>query len=430
MNVSSDLIESTVRCRRDLHRYPELSWTEFRTTAKVAAILDSLGYSLRFGADYLDLPSVMGRDIDVVAEKLRAEAQGADPVWLEKIGDYSGLAAVMHMAKPGPVIALRFDIDALPVSESRSSGHPPCCGGFASEIEGKMHACGHDGHTAIGLSVARWIAENREGLGGEIRLIFQPGEEGCCGGKAVAKGPMMTGVDYFLAMHLGINVPSGAVVVNPTGFLATTKFDMTFTGRPAHAGIEPNAGANALACACTAINQMLAIPSHRDGMTRINVGSLIADGGRNVIPASARLYGETRGETKALDVYMMEAVQRISQAAGAMHGVDVELMVQGEAPDCDNSPELVARLRQQAEQLPGIHDVIEQRPFGASEDATWMVRTVQEQGGQGVYFIMGSDLPEGHHKSGFDIDEAVLGSAVALMAAMVESLTIEDPSDA
>ena len=428
MNVSPDLIEATVRCRRDLHRYPELSWTEFRTTAKVAAVLDGLGYQLHFGEDYLDLPSVMGRTIDVAAEKQRAAGQGADPAWLARMGDYSGLAATMSMARPGPVIALRFDIDALPVTESQSSAHAPCCGGFASDIDGKMHACGHDGHTAIGVSVARWVVENRERLAGEIRLIFQPGEEGCCGGKAVAKGPMMTGVDYFLAMHLGINVPSGAVVVNPTGFLATTKFDMTFTGRPAHAGIEPNAGANALACACTAINQMLAIPSHRDGMTRINIGSLVSDGGRNVIPASARLCGETRGETQALDAYMMDAVQRICQAAGAMHGVDVELTIEGEAPDCDNSPELVARLRQQAEQLPGINDVVEQRPFGASEDATWMVRAVQAQGGQGVYFIMGSDLPEGHHKSGFDIDEAVLGSAVALMASMVESLTT-DPSD-
>lgn len=188
MNVSPDLIEATIDCRRDLHRYPELSWTEFRTTAKVAATLDALGYQLHFGEDYLDLPSVMGRNIDVAGEKQRAAGQGADPVWLEQMGDYTGLAATMTMDRPGPVIALRFDIDALPVSESQSSAHVPCCGGFASEIDGKMHACGHDGHTAIGLSVARWVAENREHLAGEIRLIFQPGEEGCCGGKRWQRG--------------------------------------------------------------------------------------------------------------------------------------------------------------------------------------------------------------------------------------------------
>ena len=407
--------------RRDFHRFPETAWTEYRTTSLIAAELANEGYQILLGDQIFSASAVMGRQIDEVAEKQRAMSQGADPHWLEP-QRLTGLIALLDTGRPGPCVALRVDLDAVHLQESESEQHFPQQANFASQNSHAMHACGHDGHAAIALVLGKQLIRHQEQLCGRIKLIFQPAEEGCRGGKALAQGGELDDVDLFYAIHLGIHAQSGELVVCPEAFLSSTKFDVEFIGRAAHAGLEPNAGANALAAACQAVNQMLAIPPHRDGMTRINIGQLNAGEERNVIPAFALLKGESRGATPQLNDYVFSAVQRIVQAAGLAYDVDYHIRRQGEAISINNTPALVHAVTLTADRL-GFN-VVHSRPFGASDDAGFMVERVQKRGGQAAYLVLGADLAAGHHTDRFDFDERVMERAVALLEALfIEALT-------
>ncbi|GHA35920.1 amidohydrolase [Photobacterium aphoticum] len=401
--------------RREFHRYPEAAWQEFFTTSRIASHLDIMGYTLHFSPEIIDRDAIMGRDEERVAKaQERAMSWGASTHFLAQMEGVTGVGATLDSGKPGPVIALRFDIDAVEVMESQDDMHRPRFLGFASLLPGVAHACGHDAHAAIGLGIAEVLAENRDQLCGKIKLLFQPAEEGCRAGKAIAQSGWLDDVDYFFAAHIGMNVPSGTLVCDPQHFLCSSKFDLHFSGKPAHAGIEPNAGQNALAAACTAVTQMLAIPRHRDGMTRINVGQMHAGDGRNVIPANAVLMGETRGENRELNSYMFQQVEMIAQAAAMMHGVTVNICPQGEAIELENDAELV-RLFAQIGPNSGFTEVLTQKDFGASEDAGYLVDRVQAKGGKALYCLIGSDLTAGHHNGDFDIDESRMLPAVKLM---------------
>ncbi|NCB17945.1 MAG: M20/M25/M40 family metallo-hydrolase, partial [Synergistales bacterium] len=173
--------------RRELHSHAETGWTEFWTTARIAGILDSLGYDVLVGRDVLDLDSVMGRpsDQEIAFFVERALKQGADPGWIKKMDGYTGAVALLDTGKPGPVLAFRFDIDAVDVSESQDEKHRPFREGFASMNENAMHSCGHDAHAVIGLALAELLMVKKESLAGMIKLIFQPAEEGVRGARAM-----------------------------------------------------------------------------------------------------------------------------------------------------------------------------------------------------------------------------------------------------
>ncbi|WP_368152639.1 amidohydrolase [Aeromonas sp. R2-4] len=408
-------LEHLILWRRDLHRLPEAAWKEFRTTSLIAHHLSELGYRIVLGDKLLASNLMMGRDVDVAAEKARARRQGAHPDWLERIGDVTGLMGELDTGRPGPTLAFRFDIDAVEVEESDAEQHQPQQQGFASHNKGWMHACAHDGHTAIGMGLASSLMAMKEQLCGRIKLFFQPAEEGCRGGKALAAGGALDDVDALLSLHIGIHAGSGELVINPTEFLCSTKFDVHFMGTAAHAGLEPNAGSNALAAACMATTAMLGIPRHRDGMTRINVGQLHAGSGRNVIPDHAELRGETRGADSALNDYMFSQVQRIVEGTALAHGVTYRIIKQGEAIALDNSPALQAELAALARKQ-GLA-TIQTRRFGASEDAGFLMERVQKQGGEAAYLILGADLAAPHHHNEFDFDERVMQSGVELLAA-------------
>ena len=415
------MLELLQRWRRDFHRFPETAWTEYRTTSLIAAELAREGYQILLGEQIFSSSAIMGRQVDEAVEKARALSQGADPQWLEP-QRLTGLIAVLETGLPGPCVALRVDLDAVHLHESESEQHFPKLAGFSSQNSNAMHACGHDGHAAVGLVLGKRLIQHKAQLCGRIKLIFQPAEEGCRGGKALAQGGQLDDVDIFYAIHLGIHAQSGEVVVCPEAFLSSTKFDVEFIGRAAHAGLEPNAGANALAAACQAVNQMLAIPPHREGMTRINIGQLDAGVERNVIPAFALLKGECRGATPQLNEYVFSAVQRIVQAAGMAYDVDYHIRRQGEAISIHNTPALVHGVTLTAGSL-GL-DVIHSRPFGASDDAGFMVERVQKRGGQAAYLVLGADLAAGHHTSSFDFDEQAMVTAVELLEALfIEALT-------
>ncbi|PSW21365.1 amidohydrolase [Photobacterium sanctipauli] len=411
----SALAQRLMNHRREFHRYPEAAWREFFTTSRIASHLQQMGYSLCFDEEIIKRDSVMGRDADLVAKaQERAISWGADLQFLAQMNGMTGVGAILDTGRPGPVVALRFDIDAVEVMESQDDSHRPRFLGFASLAPGVAHACGHDAHAAIGLGIAELLAQEQANLTGKVKILFQPAEEGCRAGKAIAESGWLDDVDYFFAAHMGMNVPSGTLVCDPQHFLCSSKFDLHFSGKPAHAGIEPNAGQNALAAACTSVTQMLAIPRHRDGMTRINVGQMHAGDGRNVIPANAVLMGETRGENRELNSFMYQQVERIAKASADMHGVSVDICPQGEAIGLANDPELVALLESIGEES-GFTQIFREKDFGASEDAGYLVDRVQASGGKAIYCLVGSDLTAGHHNGDFDIDESRMLPAVKLL---------------
>jgi aminobenzoyl-glutamate utilization protein A len=348
----------------------------------------------------------------------RAHQQGGDDELLEPLrGGFTGVVAELSMGA-GPTMAFRFDIDALPISESADSGHRPSAEGFASENTGAMHACGHDGHAALGLGLAQVIRELEHYLSGRILLIFQPAEEGVRGARAMVAAGALDGVDLLYGLHLQSGWPTGQVVPGRGGFLATSKFDAVLRGASAHAGGSPHRGRNAVLAAAAAVLNLHAIPRHRSGATRINVGRLEAGEGRNVIGSAARLVIETRGETSALNGYMLGAAERVLGAAAAMYGCELKILPMGGADTATSDPELAARVLASVTSLPKLTPRPPE-PVGGSDDLTHMMHYVQARGGLATSIGFGADLGGwGHHTERFDFDEAALPLALELLGAV------------
>ena len=178
-------IENAVALRRELHQIPELGWGEFCTTARIIEELDRLGWKVHAGLEQIGLDDVMGRSPEFVKQNIeRAKSEGVSESMLERMQGFTGCIAEFDTGRPGKVTAYRFDIDCVGVQETDKPEHLPNKAGFASKHPGAMHSCGHDGHTAVGLTLARWIVDNKDSLSGRIKLIFQPAEEGVRGGAA------------------------------------------------------------------------------------------------------------------------------------------------------------------------------------------------------------------------------------------------------
>lgn len=417
--------EDLVRLRRDLHRHPETAWAEYRTAALAAQELAACGFEVHMGAEACD-PEACPRSFQAgrdEAERQRALAEGASPELVARMaGGLTALWGDMQLGDGGPLIALRFDMDAnAGLSECADARHQPAAEGFSSCHDGRMHACGHDGHMAIGLGLARVLARLREtcgdGLRGRVRLVFQPAEEEGEGAPGMVAAGAMRDVKALFALHIGMQAGgSGRLVCGTRGFLATTNFRIGFDGKSAHAGTAPQQGHNALLAACTAVCQMQAIPRHGEGASRINVGELHARETPNIIPAHAWLRGETRGATSAIDDYMMEAVRRIADAAARMHQCSAAVSVQSHCPGATSSPGLTALVERAARAMNCFDEIVPEADFGASEDCSWFMNYVQEQGGEAVYLQLGADRPSGHHTATFTFDEAVLPRGTALLS--------------
>ena len=406
--------------RRDFHLHAESGWLEFRTASKVAEVLDGLGYQLALGRDVIDADSRMGLpDEETLAQAFqRARAQGAPERWLPAFeGGFAGVVATLDTGRPGPTLAFRVDMDALDLNELHDDSHRPHRDRFASCNDGMMHACGHDGHTAIGLGLAHVLKEYAAQLNGTIKLIFQPAEEGTRGARAMVTAGVLDDVDYFTAIHIGTGVPSGTVVCGGDNFMATTKFDVLFSGVAAHAGGKPEDGRNALLAAAQAALALRAIAPHSAGASRVNVGVMQAGTGRNVVPSSARLKVETRGETDVINQYVFERAKQAIAGAATMYEARYQLQLMGAATSSAPSPAWVDYLRQQTAQVPGVKQAVDRiaAPAG-SEDASLMMARVQERGGLASYMIFGTELSAGHHNEKFDFDENVMTLAVETLA--------------
>ena len=415
--------DQLINIRRELHQFPEEGWTEFCTTAYIVKYLRELGYEVLLGEKVVSRKDCLGRDPKLVAQAIEtAKERGVCECLLDEMQELTGCCAVLDTGRPGPTVALRFDIDCNNVQESDADTHRATAEGWASKRPGLMHACGHDSHISSGLAVARWVMDHKDELNGKLKIVFQPAEEGVRGAAAVAASGIVDDCDYFLSSHIAMMAKTGEIITSPVGFLCTTKYDITFKGRPAHAGIEPNAGRNALAAACHCVTQLLGIPRHGSGMTRVNVGRIVAGEGRNVIPVNAKLVMEVRGETGEINKFMATETENIVQGVAKSFGVEYHIEKMGEAVDLFNDKELVDMLDDVCSKTEGVTKVLHEVNFGGSEDATILARRVQEKGGKADYFVLGSDRAGGHHTAEFDIDESSLDTGLKIYAEMLKRL--------
>ncbi|MFG0216885.1 amidohydrolase [Brevibacillus porteri] len=406
-----------VSLRRDFHRHPEVGFTEFRTASKVVEILTSLGYEVIYGQEAIDGDSRRGLPSEAVLEAAyeRALRDGANPTIVEKMrGGYTAVIGVKKGKAPGPTVAFRFDMDALPVLESTEQDHFPQANGFRSHYEGNMHACAHDGHTTIGLGLAEALAAGD--FSGTLKLIFQPAEEGVRGAYAIVEKGHLDDVDYIFCNHLGVNVPLGEVHGGSYGFLATTKMMAHFYGVSSHAGASPEQGKNALLGAATALLNIHAIPRFSTGDTRINVGVLEGGTAANIIPAYAKMVVETRSITEEVNAEVENRVRNIIAHSAAMHELDHKIEVVGGAIPINYDVEMAEMALEEAKQVEGFHSFKhgDHNSMG-SEDASFMIKRVQDRGGKGTYMAIGTDIPAPHHHPKFDIQEEILPRSVALL---------------
>lgn len=415
--------DQLINIRRQLHQNPEEGWSEFTTTAFLVTTLRGYGYDVLTGRKVVAPEACLGREESVVKAGLeRARRNGVSEELLSEMEELTGCVAVLDTGRPGPTLAIRFDIDCVPVTECTDDTHVPAKEGFISKNPGFMHACGHDAHMSMGLAVAHWVMDNKDKLSGKIKILFQPAEEGVRGAAGMAASGILDDCDYFLGSHVAMSAKSGEIATNLYGYLCTTKLDVTFHGKPAHAGACPQEGRNALTAAANATVQMMGISRHSGGMTRINVGQLIAGEGRNVIPSKAVMKLEVRGETGKINQYMVDQVTNICKGIAMSFGVTYEMRKMGEAVDLTADQELVDILNAAGRATPGITVVDKALNFGGSEDATILARRVQAHGGKAAFFLWGSDRPSGHHTSTFDIKESDLDPALEVWTHIIPTI--------
>lgn len=414
--------EELVSRRRDLHKHPESAWTEFRTASMVASTLEELGYEVLCGSEVVQAEAMMGvPDEEVLAKAMqRALAEGADPRWVEKMrGGKTGVVGIMKFARPGKVVGMRFDMDSNEVDETNEATHRPASEGFRSVHAGLMHACGHDGHVTVGLGVAGMLARHKDEMCGVLKIIFQPGEEGVRGARAMVASGIVDDVDYFLSGHIGFNANRDNMLACMTdGFLATTKLDAHFKGKSSHAGAAPEEGRNALLAAAAASIALHSISRHGKGVSRINVGVLDAGTGRNVLPDRAVIKLETRGGNTEVNEFMVSEAKRMLKASADLYNVEVAIDEVGGAPSCSLDEEMGREVYDLATVSGKFAEVVPKVNLGASEDCSYFMERVQRQGGKAVYMMFGSVLKAGHHNSAFDFNEDCLPKSVAFLTVL------------
>lgn len=426
MQLGQNMQKELVAFRRDIHHYPEVGWTEFRTASIVAKLLEDIGYEVFVGEEVVEESAMMGVPTEEVLRKHmgRAREQGAPAKYLEKMhGGKTGVLGILKTGKPGPVIALRFEMDANDLNEPKEENHRPFKEGFSSVNELAMHACGHDGHVAIGAGIAKLLMQCRDRLAGTIKLIFQPAEEGARGAASMVAKGIVDDVDYMLGLHLGFSLnKSGQLLCGSSGLLATSKFDAMFQGVPAHAGAKPEEGKSALLAAASATMSLQGITRHSKGASRINIGVLQAGTGRNVVPDYAVMKIETRGATSEIDSFVKNEAIRMINASAAMYDVQVSIKEMGGATSAESDPEMIALVKEIGMNLGMFSDIKDTENLGFSEDYSYFMNRVRKNGGKANYFMIGTNLTAGHHDSKFDFDEGVFTGGVALLGLLVHRL--------
>jgi aminobenzoyl-glutamate utilization protein A len=410
-----------VALRRDFHRHPETAFRELRTSARVAQTLSELGFEPRLGEHVMRTEDVVDYPTDDQLDESadRAVATGADDAWVARARRAgSALVADVDGARPGPRWALRFDMDALPITESAAADHVPVAQGFASTFAGTMHACGHDGHTAIGLVLAERLRRDPD-FAGTVRLVFQPAEEGGRGARSMLAAGALSDVDRFLALHLGLDHPACHVVGGAVGAFATTKLRAEFSGVASHAAAAPQEGRNALAAAAAGSLAVLGQPRWSTTDTRVNVGTLHAGDNVNIIPAWATLTAETRALDADVQTDLTSRVVSALHGAGQAYGCEVDVVETGGSTTLASDEALAEQARTAALELGGTAQTF--GPMPGSDDASLFMADVQRRGGTAAYVIVGGANPAPHHNPAFDVDERALEFSVDLLESMLRA---------
>lgn len=412
--------QEMVKMRREFHQIAEPGWLEFQTTVKIIGYLKSYGYDITYGK------AIHGERVGLPTEeemKNYREGLSFDVEYdiSEILEGYTGVVANLDTGKEGPTIAMRFDIDANGIEESYDEDHIPNKENFRSKNNFATHACGHDGHITIGLSVAKWLMNNKDELKGKFILIFQPAEEGVRGAKGMVEVGLLNGVDYLLSGHIGLGVESGVLGLGTVGFLATSKLDVYFEGVPSHAGASPELGKNALLAAASCALNLHTLTQFSTGMSRLNVGILKAGTTRNIVPSNAMMQIETRGENEEVNEMLKEKVAHVLEGSAKTFDVKYKVVEVGSAaaystPDM----ELVDFVNSYLKEKGFNTDV--NRSLGASEDITYMMNEVENNGGKVLHFLFGTKLAAPHHNNKFDYEEETLEMAFNALANTIELL--------
>lgn len=425
--LCQEALGGVVELRRDLHRHPELGWCEYRTTALVQERLEALtGISMTGGRDlYRGLARLGLPERRIQDEALaRARAGGVSPDRLEAMkGGWTGVSAELAFSTPGPVVAVRADLDALPLQEKDAAEHNPAREGFASVVPGVMHACAHDAHSAVVVGLAEVLANMGGELGGRVRFLFQPAEEGTRGADAFVRAGLLDDVDYVLTFHFLSNVGLGSGEVAPgiSQLLPTRKFVVHLEGEPSQFASSPQRGRNALTVASAITLLSHALPRAPGSRSMVNVGRLEGGTAANIVPASAKLVGEVRADDQEDLDDLVERFGVLCRGLAAGFGVRSRIEETGYSTDprCDEDLMEVVASAITASNL----NVREPVALGASDDAALMIDRVQGHGGQGTYVAIGSEPYRPHHSADFDIDESVLGPTLELLTRTVLALS-------
>jgi len=423
MSVERDRL---VELRREFHRHPEPAWREFWTTARIVSEIQRIGVDeLYVGPDALAGDRLAVPDAEELESWMdRAREAGGDPDVLDSLsGGWTGAVAVLNRGA-GPTVGLRVDIDGLPRAESTDEAHEPAREGFRSET-GAMHACGHDAHATVGLGVLESVRDSD--FSGTFKVFFQPAEEVIGGGKPMSESAHLDDVGYLFALHVGLGYPTGEIVAGIDDFLAVTQFYTSFEGHPGHAGARPEEGRNAVQAMATAVSNLYGIERHSDGESRVNAGRVGGGTATNIIPEEAFIHGEVRGETTEIRDYTFRRAEQVFEGAAVSHDCSADVTIEGEAPSAESDAELVDIVQQAAESNPDVERATRRGSIGGSEDATFLMRRVQRNGGLATYACIGTDHPGGHHTATFDVDEDSLKPGVDVLTDSIVAVSETEP---
>jgi amidohydrolase len=395
--AAKSLEPKVVAWRRDLHQHPELSNREFKTAEKVAAHLRSLGIETRTG----------------IAK--------------------TGVVGILKGGKPGPVIGLRADMDALPVTERVDLPFKSTARGeYNGEEVGVMHACGHDAHVAILMGVAEVLAGMREQLAGTVVFVFQPAEEGPPGDEE-GGAPLMikegllrdTKMEVMFGLHINSQTEVGKIRYRAGGMMAASDwFYITVTGKQTH-GSAPWSGIDPIVVSAEIIQALQTIVSRQVDLTEfpavITVGKIASGVRANIIPELAEMVGTIRTLDTAMQRQIHQKIVRTVTHVAESAGAKAEVKIDNKTPVTYNDPALTAWALPSLQEAAGAANVSEQKPRTGAEDFGFFAQQIPC-----FYFFLGG-MPKGadektaaaHHTPDFYIDDSGLQLGVKAFCYLV-----------
>jgi aminobenzoyl-glutamate utilization protein A len=407
--------------RRELHRNPEPAFAEIGTAARVERAIAGLPVAVLTGKEAHDLSAVVDYPSAATLERWEADAVAAG-VAPERARYFreNGTALVVDLegSEPGPAWGLRVDIDALPMGESTDPAHFPAANGFGA-TNGAMHACGHDANATIGIGLLHRLADHD--FAGSLRVLFQPAEEGVRGAQTMIDAGVADGIDRMLAIHMAGGLPLGTLVGSFIGGMATRKLRVNFDGRASHAAGAPEAGRNALLAASMSALAIMAVPRFSSADTRLNVGTLVAGDGVNIVPSSAVMTCEARATDDTVVDELVDRIRTIVAGTAAAQGVEADVVVMGQSATLSPDDELIDRIVGVATVQTAVADVIRTQTLAGSDDANLLIRHVQSRGGQGAYIMIGASSPGPHHSATFDLAEDAIAIGIDTLEALIRS---------